>query len=160
MVETKEPETGCCPRFDPEPWDGKMVTWENKLFVKDHILSIFHIPLNIDKVMVKNSDMIRGAGASDPDNIGLFDENSLFGTDLYIAVTKELPGAKMERISGTFLMKAFEGDYKSMGTWIREMHAFVKSKGKKMKKLYFWYTTCPACAKYYGKNYVVLVAQV
>ena len=26
--------------------------------------------------------------------------------------------------------------------------------------LYFFYTTCPKCAKYYGKNYVVLVAQV
>jgi hypothetical protein len=29
-----------------------------------------------------------------------------------------------------------------------------------LKKLYFSYTTCPACAKAYGKNYVVLFAQV
>ena len=21
-------ETGCCPRFDPEPWDEKEITWE------------------------------------------------------------------------------------------------------------------------------------
>jgi hypothetical protein len=66
----------------------------------------------------------------------------------------------MERIPGTFLTKAFEGDYSRMGYWVKDMHAFVKSKGKRLKKLYFFYTTCPRCAKAYGKNYVVLVAQV
>jgi hypothetical protein len=29
-----------------------------------------------------------------------------------------------------------------------------------MKKEYMWYTTCPKCAKKYGKNYVVVVGQV
>ena len=24
----EESETGCCPRFDPEPWDGKEVTFQ------------------------------------------------------------------------------------------------------------------------------------
>jgi len=26
--------------------------------------------------------------------------------------------------------------------------------------MYFFYTTCPTCAKHYGKNYVVGVAKV
>jgi len=29
-----------------------------------------------------------------------------------------------------------------------------------LDKLYFGYTTCPSCAKAYGKNYVVLFAKV
>jgi len=28
------------------------------------------------------------------------------------------------------------------------------------RKLYFFYTTCPRCAQKYGKNYVVILAQV
>ncbi|MHC4216244.1 MAG: hydrolase, partial [Planctomycetota bacterium] len=23
----EDAETGCCPRFDPQPWDEKEVTW-------------------------------------------------------------------------------------------------------------------------------------
>jgi len=40
------------------------------------------------------------------------------------------------------------------------MEAYVAKKGKQLKKIYFCYTTCPACAKAYGKNYVVLFAQI
>jgi hypothetical protein len=29
-----------------------------------------------------------------------------------------------------------------------------------LETLYFFYTTCPKCAKHYGKNYVVAVAKV
>ncbi len=50
----EESETGCCPRFNPGPWDGKEVTWQDKLFLKDRVRSFFHIPLNFGKVMVKN----------------------------------------------------------------------------------------------------------
>jgi hypothetical protein len=40
------------------------------------------------------------------------------------------------------------------------MKVHVASKQKAMQKLYFFYTTCPKCAKAYGKNYVVLLAQI
>jgi hypothetical protein len=40
------------------------------------------------------------------------------------------------------------------------MRRFVAERGKKLEKLYFAYTTCPACAEAYGKNYVVLFAKV
>jgi hypothetical protein len=66
----------------------------------------------------------------------------------------------MATISGTFLTKVFEGPYQNMGKWIKEMDAYVKAKGKENKKLYSYYTTCPKCAKAYGKNYVVLLAQI
>jgi hypothetical protein len=66
----------------------------------------------------------------------------------------------MATISGTFLTKVFEGPFKNVGKWMREMKEYVASKGKTLKKIYCCYTTCPKCAKAYGKNYVVLFAQV
>ncbi len=90
----------------------------------------------------------------------LSDENSLWGADVYIEVIKDVPGANMTTISGTFLSKVFEGPYRDMRKWIAEMETFVKSRGKSLKKMYFFYTTCPKCAKKYGKNYVVLFAEI
>ncbi len=156
----EQSETGCCPRFNPEPWDEKEVTWHDKLFMKDHVRSLFHIPLNFGQVMVKNMEKIKAAGALAPEPLMLSDEKSLWGADVYIGVGKEVHGAEMKRISGTFLSKAFEGPYKNVGDWVKEMKAYVKSRGKDIKKLYFFYTTCPACAKAYGKNYTVILALV
>ncbi len=156
----EQSETGCCPRFNPEPWNEKEITFQDKLFVKDHVRSFLHIPLNFGKVMVRNMEKIQAAEALVPMPIMLSDENSLWGADIYIAVAKDVPGAKMARISGTFLTKVFEGPYKEIKKWIQQMKAYVKSKNKAFEKLYFFYTTCPKCAEYYGKNYVVILAKV
>ena len=155
----EQSETGCCPRFNPEPWDEKEVTWQNKLFIKDHVRSFLHIPLNFGKAMVRNMDRIKAADALAPQPLMLSDDKSLWRTDIYIAVSKGVPGAEMERISGTFLTKVFEGPYKDAGKWIKEMQAYVKSKGREVGKMYFYYTTCPSCAKVYGKNYTVVLAK-
>lgn len=160
MEKLYDSETGCCKRFDPGPWDGKTVKWEGRLFLKDHVASIFSIPLNFGAVIVKNMELIQKADALEPEPLMLSDENSMWGSDVYIAVAKEVPGARMERISGTFLTKVFEGSYQNMGKWIKEMEAYVSSKKQKAKKVYFFYTTCPNCAKAYGKNYIVILAQV
>ena len=156
----KQSETGCCPRFDPAPWEEKEISLKDKLFLKDHVRSILHIPLNYDKIMVKNMELIKEAGALSPQPLMLSDENSLWGSDVYIAINKEIPGVQMEKISGTFLTKVFEGPYKNAGKWAKEMKEYVSSKGKELKKMYFFYTTCPKCAEFYGKNYTVLLAQV
>jgi len=150
----------CCPRFDPEPWDGKTLTWENKRFVKDRVTSFLHVPLNFGAVMKRNISAIEAANANSETRIVLADENSLWGADVYIEVTKDVPGANMATISGTFLSKVFEGPYRDVRKWIEEMKTFVQGKGQDLQKLYFFYTTCPKCAKKYGKNYVVLLAQV
>ena len=110
--------------------------------------------------MVRNVGKIEAAGASPENMIVLSDENSLWGADVYIEATKEVPGAEMAGISGTFLCKVFEGPYRNMRQWIEETKAYVQSKGKSLQKMYFYYTTCPKCAKKYGKNYVVILAQV
>jgi len=153
-------ETGCCPRFQPEPWDKKEVTFRDKLFVKDRVASFLHIPLNFGKVMVRNMGKIAQAQALAPELMVLSDENSLWGADVYIAVSKDVPGAEMVKLSGTFLTQVFEGPYKNIRQWVKQMTDYVRERGKTLKKLYFFYTTCPKCAKYYGKNYVVLLAQI
>ncbi|MCK5084332.1 MAG: hypothetical protein KAQ64_01625 [Candidatus Pacebacteria bacterium] len=155
-----ESETGCCPRFDPKPWNEKEINWQDKLFLKDHVTSFFHIPLNFGKVMIKNMEKIEKADALSEIPLMLSDEKSLWGSDLYIAVSREVPDAEMAKISGTFLTKVFEGDYKNAGKWAKEMEEYVRSKEKEIKKVYFFYTTCPKCAKVYGKNYVVLLVKV
>ncbi len=155
-----ENETGCCPRFDPKPWDGKTFKWKNKLFVKDHITALFHIPINFGKVITRVWTKVKKAKAEPKQILCLSDEKSPWGSDLYVAVTKKVPGGEVATISGTFLAKVFEGPFKDMKQWIAGMDTYVAAKKKKVKKLYFFYTTCPKCAKYYGKNYVVLFAKV
>ena len=150
----------CCPRFDPDPWDEAAITWERKRFVKDRVISFFHIPLNYGAVMTRAIKAIEAAGARSESMIVLTDENSLWGADVYVEATKDVPGASMASISGTFLSKVFEGPYRCMRNWILEMKGFVSTKGKTLNKMYFFYTTCPKCAKKYGKNYVVILAQV
>ena len=152
--------TGCCAPFNPEPWQDKEITWQDKLFVKDHVHQFFHIPLNMGKKVVKNMELIKKAGAGAPYQLMLTDEKSLWGADIYIDVAKDVSGAQMAKLSGTFLTKVFEGPYRDAGKWAVEMQEYVKSKGEELKKLYFSYTTCPRCAKAYGKNYVVLFAQI
>lgn len=159
MVNQKIKSTGCCEPFDPEPWDDKEVVWKDKLFVKDHVTSFLHIPLNFGQKVVKNMALIEKANAKSPYQLMLTDEKSLWGADIYIDVAKDVPGAEMAKLSGKFLTKVFEGPYQNAGKWVKEMTEYVKGKDKEVKKLYFSYTTCPKCAKTYGKNYVVLFAK-
>ncbi len=150
----------CCPRFNPEPWDEKTITWQNKRFVQDHVISFFHMPLNYSAVMTRNDKAIRAAGARTETRVILTDENSLWGADVYFEIGKDVPDKKIVTLSGTFLSKVFEGPYRNIPQWIAEMKTYIASKDKQLRKLYFYYTTCPACAKKYGKNYVVILAEI
>ena len=148
----------CCPRFDPEPWDETEFSWEEKSFVKDRVTSLFHIPLNFGAVMRRCVSAIEAADAKSESMVVLSDESSLWGADVYVEVDRDVPGTQMATISGSFHSKVFEGPYGNMRRWIGEMKSFVENKGRAIDKLYFYYTTCPKCAKKYGKNYVVLLA--
>jgi hypothetical protein len=150
----------CCPKFDPKPWEDRVITWDKKLFLQDRVRSFLHIPLNFGAVMKRSMAAIETAAATPDEMIVLSDENSLWGADVYIAVSKDVRGTRMATLSGTYLVKVFEGPYRNMRNWIAEMKSYVQSKGKNLQKLYFFYTTCPKCAKTYGKNYVVILAQV
>jgi hypothetical protein len=150
----------CCPRFDPAPWDAKEITWKEKLFLQTRVRSVLYMPLNFGAVMNRSMATIEAAGANADEVVILSDDSSPWGANVYIAISKEIPGARTTTLSGTFLAKVFEGPYRNMRNWIRETESFVKSKGKAIRKRYFFYTTCPKCAKKYGKNYVVILAQL
>jgi len=100
------------------------------------------------------------AGAKLEAPVMLCDENSLWGSDVFVEAGKDVPGAAMVNISGTFMCKVFDGPFSQVGRWIKEMKAWLKARASVTSKLYFYYTTCPNCAKKYGKNYVVLLAKI
>ena len=154
------PPTGCCPPFDPTAFSAGEVTWRDKPFVADHAVSLFHIPLNMGRKVLRNQRLIDAAAAAPSQPLMLTEEKSPWGTDVYIDVTRPVPGAKMTTLSGTFLTRVYEGPYSQAGKWAEDMRRYVASKGKKAEKIFFSYTTCPRCARAYGKNYVVLFAQV
>lgn len=154
-------KAGCiCELIDPGSWEDKELNWKDKLFVKDHVTSVFHVPLNYGAKMDANMARIKAAGAELKPPLVLTDERSGWGADIYIAVSREVPGAQTVRLSGTFLTKVFEGPYNRAGDWMEEMKRYAAGKGRTPVKVYCFYTACPKCAKEFGKNYVVLFAQV
>ncbi len=155
-------EEVCCPKFDPSSWDGKEVEWKDKLFVKDTVRSFMHIPLNMGQVITRMYKKVAEAKAEPKlsEFILLSEESSPWKSAQYMTVTKEIDGMDNVKFSGKYLAKVFEGPYKDAPKWYGEMLEYVKTKEKLAKKVYFYYTTCPKCAKKYGKNYVVLFAEV
>lgn len=154
----------CCRPFDPTPWDGRTFEWKDKLFIKKDLPQLFHIPLpgTIGRMIGQSWEQIKKAGA-DPDlkdYLWLCYDPSPWKCENYIHVTKEVPGAENVKLSGTFMTKVFDGPFSSVPLWVKEMESYVASKGSKVQKLFFYYTTCPKCAKKYGKNYIVAFAQV
>ncbi|MCC6996631.1 MAG: hypothetical protein IT370_18615 [Deltaproteobacteria bacterium] len=152
--------TGCCPPFDPRPWHEREVVWHDKLFVKEHVHSLLHVPVDMAKVVTRATRKIELAGAQPRQPLMLADDSSLWGCELFLDVTRPVPGAHMVTLSGTFMTKVYDGPFRNMGKWAKDMHRYVQAHARLIEKLYFAYTTCPSCAKAYGHNYVVAFAKV
>ena len=154
-------ETGCCPRFDPTGWDGEEFEFHDRPFVRSTTVNFMHIPLNMGSVIKKTWKKIEDAGAVPSDEfLMLSTDPSPWRGEHYFSVTKEVPHAEMVTLSGNYLTKVFEGPYRNARKWVKEMQHFVRSRERQLRRLYFFYTTCPKCAKHYGKNYVVAFAEV
>ena len=153
--------TNCCPRFDPTNWDNQELHFDDKLFLKAKTKSIFHIPLNFGKVFPKTfSDIEKAEAFNEDDYIVLSYDPSNWVGEHYFSVSKDVPGHEMVKLSGDYVTKVFEGPFNKAPKWEKEMDSLVKENGKKVEKTFFFYTTCPKCAKEYGKNYVVAVSQL
>jgi len=153
--------TGCCPRFQPENWDSQDLHFRDKLFVRAKTRSLAHIPLNMGSVFRKTFRAIKDADAqSDTNFIVLSRDQSAWSAEHLFAVNKEVSEKEMVHVTGDFVTKVFEGPYKEVPRWCEELNESIKTEGKDVKQTYFFYTTCPKCAKTYGKNYVVGVAEV
>ena len=154
----------CCPKFDPAPWQDKELEWKDKNFIKETVPQFMHNPLpgTFGRAVGRMLKKIDEAGAK-PDNkdfLMLSAETSMWKGEIYINTTKEVLGAENVKISGTFLTRVFDGPYSDVPKWIENMTSYLASKGKTARKWFFYFTTCPKCAKKYGHNYVVTFAQV
>lgn len=153
--------TGCCPKFNPEGWDGQELHFENKRFVKATTHSVMHIPVNMGGVFARVSKHIENAGASGEDQfIVLSRDISPWSNEHLFAVSKPISDEEMTTLSGDFTTKVFEGPFSQTRTWDEEMRQIGRARNKEPRDVYFFYTTCPKCAKAYGKNYVVGVVAV
>lgn len=153
-------ETNCCPRFHPQPWDNQLLHFEGKPFVRASTISLFHVPLNMGSVFARTWEAIRAAHAENGGFLVLSRDDSAWHGEHLFAVTRDVPGAEMVRLSGEFLTHVFEGPYSAAPRWADEMTRFARDRGMEVETQYFFYTTCPRCAKHYGKNYVVGIASV
>jgi len=160
VYDTTDNPTNCCPRFAPGPWDGQELHFENKPFVKVSTISLFHMPLNMGSVFARTWKAITDAHAENGGFLVLSHDDSAWHGEHLFAVSKPVAGAEMAALSGDFLTKVFEGPFSHARTWVDQMKGYVARQGRAVDTLYFFYTTCPKCAKYYGKNYVVGVAKV
>jgi hydrolase family protein len=159
--DARDKSTGCCARFDPAGWDRQELNFDAKRFVRARTRSLFHIPINMRSVFRKTFAAIEAAAArSDRDFIVLSMELSPWAAEHYFAVTKDVPGQDMVRLSGDFLTRVFEGPYRDMPQWRRDLASYAAERDKRVDRTFFFYTTCPGCARVYGKNYVVGAAQV
>lgn len=153
-------ETGCCPPLDPTLWDDKILTWDKKLFIRDKVMTFYYMPMTFGKVMTRLNKKVVEAGADLPHWLCLSDHTSKWNMDVYLEVDKEIPGMENLTFSGKYYSKVYEGPFKDTGKWSEDFEKTTREKGITTKKCYMWYTTCPKCAKAYGKNYTVFIAEV
>ena len=158
-MKTEIQETGCCPIFNPSPWEDKMLSWDNKLFIKDKVNTLLYMPLNFGGAMKRLNAKVEKANAKVTDGLCLSDHVSPWKMDLYLEVAKEISATENVNLSGMFYSRVYEGNFKETDKWMKDFQAKVRAKGIKIGKVYMWYTTCPKCAKVYGENYVVILAK-
>jgi hypothetical protein len=155
----------CCPKFQPERWDKKELKWDNKLFVKDSMITFFHVPLPgvVSKKIGKMSALIEAQNkydANKADTLVLFRDPSPFKSEIYISTIGEVGGANNVKISGNFIACVYDGGYNMVPKFIKETETYLKSIGKKAMDYYIHYAYCPACTKKFGANYMVFFALV
>jgi len=157
--------TVCCPSFDPRPWDGTTHVWADKPFLKDEMPQFLHIPLPgvMSKTITRMWEFARKHKATTEaqDFLLLTYDPSPWKSELYMALTKDLHDVpNVVKLSGNYISKVYDGSYSQVPKYIKDMEAFLKQQGKKAKRYYFYYTTCPKCAKKYGHNYIVLLSEI
>ena len=152
--------TGCCPKFNPEGWDAQELHFRDKPMVRAVTMSAMHVPLNMGRVFGRVQRHIAQSEAFDPEDcIVLTRDTSPWAAEHLFSVTRPVASEEMTTLSGDFITKVFEGPYRDARHWYQEMLDMVSARGATPGDVYFFYTTCPRCAKAYGKNYVIGVAE-
>jgi hypothetical protein len=160
FFDTSDNPTGCCPRFNPKGWDGAEMEFHDKPFLRAKTISVAHLPLNMGKVFTRVQTALDAEGAARADQTLVMSRDlSAFSAEHLFAVDKPVPGEEMTTLSGHFLTRVFEGPYWKARDWHDEMLDLARRKGKP-GPVWFFYTTCPKCAKVYGRNPIVGIVQI
>ncbi|NCC65705.1 MAG: hypothetical protein EOM15_13730 [Spirochaetia bacterium] len=149
----------CCPEFNPDSWKEKETTLDDRFFIKKQVRTFNFMPLNFGSVMTKAIEQIESFGATVVENMVLSEHVGRWKMEVFIAVEKEIPELKTFKMHGTFLANVYEGPFRDTGIWTKEFERIAKNKEFPIGRWFMWYTTCPRCAKKYGKNYVVILGQ-
>ncbi len=162
LTYTNVNETGCCAVPNVADWDKAQIHLSNQHFIRAYTKSFFHIPLNMAKIMKQLDETATNSEVRMPDDqvLILSRELSAWKAEQLYAVNKPVDGADNVTLTGDFISLVFEGPYKNANKWAQELRDYVTSEGKAIQNLYFFYTTCPKCAKHYGRNYVIGLAEV
>ena len=159
---TDKNETGCCPVPNINEWERRELVFENERFVRMYTRSFFYVPLNMGSIMKKLFALVEKSGAALPteQSMILSRDISMWRAEQLYRVAKPIDGVDNVTLNGTFLTLTFEGPYSQAGKWYKNMQEYAAEKGKIAKEVYFFYTTCPKCAKHYGKNYTIGFAKL
>jgi hypothetical protein len=161
FYDTSDNPTDCCPRFKPEGWDGQHLHFQAKPFVRAKTRSLMHVPVNMGSVFARTYGAIAATGAAEPSRtLVLSRDLSPWSAEHLFAVTGDVPGERTVWLTGDYRTKVFEGSYRELPKWGEAFEDELEGQGLDVEETYFFYTTCPRCAKAYGKNYVVAVAKV
>ena len=161
IMDFSDNETGCCPRFHPELWDGQTFHFDTLKFIKASTKSFMYMPLNMSKVMTKTMNDINTAEAVAKDRYMILSKDvSKWSCDHYFLVDSEVPGYPTEDLSGRYFAKVYDGGFKEITSWIKTYQNETLSKGIQTEDMFMFYTTCPKCAAHYGHNYVVILGKV
>jgi hypothetical protein len=161
----KQVNNECCPKFNLEKWNDKMFVWNKKKFIKTSVPTFFRIPFPpmIGKKMTRIMEIAENADKlteNKEDILMLFSNLNTFKSELYLSVTGDIPNSKNTTISGVLISKVFDGAYKDLPKYIKQMSADLRKQNKEAKKYYVHYAYCPKCTKKFGHNYMVLFAEV
>lgn len=151
---TEKNETGCCGEPNIGEWDNREIVFESKPFIRMYTRSFLFMPLNMGKIMTALQQTAEAANATMPREQAMIlsrDISPWRAEQLY-AVSTPVEAVDNVTLNGTFLTKVFEGPYSNAKQWYDALQAYASEKGKRVKNAYFFYTTCPSCAKHYGKT--------
>jgi hypothetical protein len=157
-------EKQCCARFDPEPWQNITHQWKEKPFLMDSVPQFLHMPLPgvYRRALTRMWERAKKLGVAPEikDFLLLAYDPSPWKSELYVALTKHVPEPDVVGLSGTYVSMVFDGPFSEVPKYMKQMEGSLQATGKKSKKYFFYFTTCPKCAKKFGHNYIVALAQV
>lgn len=159
---TDRNETGCCALPSLDGWDRAIVDLSDQHFIRMHTRSVLYMPLNMAKTMTALQHLAAESGSETPPEHALILSHDLspWRAEQLYAVSRPVEGADNVVFRGTFATRVYEGPYGEARAWVGDITDYVNGLGRSPQEIYFFYPTCPACAKHYGKNYVIALARL